>query len=83
MIFFQEQRIAMVEFYFATKSHFHVINVFQQNYPGETAPNASQITRSGQRFRYTRSVTDWKQSVGASTVKAKRQMWRPFYKEVQ
>ncbi|GFW85470.1 DUF4817 domain-containing protein [Trichonephila clavipes] len=69
MIFFQEQRIAIVVFYFATKPHCNVINVFQQKYPGETAPNASKITRLVQRLCDTGTVADRKQSVRASIVK--------------
>ncbi|GFR26768.1 hypothetical protein TNCT_536041 [Trichonephila clavata] len=45
MMFLQEQRIAIVEFNFATKSHCRAISAFQQKYSGETAPNASTITR--------------------------------------
>ncbi|GFX66742.1 ig-like and fibronectin type-III domain-containing protein 2 [Trichonephila clavipes] len=71
MIFSQVQRIAIVEFYFATKSHCLVINAFQQKYPGETAPNASTITLSVQRFRDTGLVADKKRSGRASIVKEK------------
>ncbi|GFR11111.1 hypothetical protein TNCT_209951 [Trichonephila clavata] len=68
---FQEQRIAIVEFYFATKSHFRVINAFKLIYSGETAPNASVITYLVHWFRDTGSVVDRKRSVRASIVKTK------------
>ncbi|GFW96723.1 DUF4817 domain-containing protein [Trichonephila clavipes] len=66
-----EQRISIVEFYFAIKSHCHVTNAFQQICPGETAPNASTITLLVQRFRDTGSVADRKRSGRASIVKTK------------
>ncbi|GFX45352.1 DUF4817 domain-containing protein [Trichonephila clavipes] len=72
MMFSQQQRIAIVEFYFAVKSHSRVINTFQQIYPGETAPNASTITLFVQRFRDTGSVAEMKPSGRASIVKTKR-----------
>ncbi|GFU95485.1 DUF4817 domain-containing protein [Trichonephila clavipes] len=71
MIFFQKQRIAIVVVYFASKSHCRVINIFQQKYPGGTAPNASKITYLVQLFRDTGSVADRKQLVIASIVKTK------------
>ncbi|GFV50945.1 DUF4817 domain-containing protein [Trichonephila clavipes] len=84
MVFFQEQRIAIVEFYFATKSHCRVINAFQQKYPGETAPNESTITRLVQRFSDTGSVADRERSDRASIVKMKVvDVLRPLYKEVK
>ncbi|GFW31577.1 DUF4817 domain-containing protein [Trichonephila clavipes] len=70
-MFFQEQRIAIGEFYFSTKSHCRVINEFQQKYPGETTPNASTITRLVQQFRDSGSVADRKRSGRASIVKTK------------
>ncbi|GFS74958.1 DUF4817 domain-containing protein [Trichonephila clavipes] len=71
MMFFQEQRIYIVEFYSAIKSHCRVINAFQQKYPGETAANASTITLLVQRCRDTGSVAGRKRSGRASIVKAK------------
>ncbi|GFT12869.1 DUF4817 domain-containing protein [Trichonephila clavipes] len=71
MMFSQEQGIAIVEFYFAIKSHCRVINAFQQKYLGEIAPNASTITILVQRFRDTGSVADRKRSGRASIVKTK------------
>ncbi|GFT58928.1 DUF4817 domain-containing protein [Trichonephila clavipes] len=70
-MFSQEQRIAIMEFYFAIKSQCRVINAFQQKYPGETAPNESTITLLVQRFRDTGSVSDRKRSGRASIVKTK------------
>ncbi|GFS73743.1 DUF4817 domain-containing protein [Trichonephila clavipes] len=70
-IFSQEQRIAIVEFYFATKSHSRVMNAFQQKYPGEAALNASTITLLVQRIRGTGSVADRKRSGRASLVETK------------
>ncbi|GFX17182.1 DUF4817 domain-containing protein [Trichonephila clavipes] len=70
-MFSQGQRITIVEFYFATKSHCRVINVFQQKYPGETVRNASRITYLVQRFRDTGSVADRKPLGTAYTVEAK------------
>ncbi|GFV28306.1 DUF4817 domain-containing protein [Trichonephila clavipes] len=69
-MFSQEQRIAIVEFYFAIKSHCHVINAFQQKHPGET-PNASTITLLEQQFRDTGSIVDRKRSGRASIGKTK------------
>ncbi|GFT84735.1 DUF4817 domain-containing protein [Trichonephila clavipes] len=71
MMISQEQRIAIVEFYFAIKSLCRVINAFQQKHQGETAPNASTITLLEQRFRDTGSVADRKRSGRASIVKTK------------
>ncbi|GFR33191.1 DUF4817 domain-containing protein [Trichonephila clavata] len=71
MIFSQKKRIAIVEFWFASKAHCRVTNAFQQKYPGETAPNASTITRLVQGFRDTESVADRKRSGRASIVKTK------------
>ncbi|GFW87138.1 DUF4817 domain-containing protein [Trichonephila clavipes] len=68
MMFSQEQRIAIVEFYFSTKSHCHVINAFQQKYPSETSPNTSTITQVVLRFRDTGSVAGRKRSGKASRV---------------
>ncbi|GFT34006.1 CCHC-type domain-containing protein [Trichonephila clavipes] len=70
-MFSQEQRMAIVEFYFAIKSNCHVINAFQPKYPGETAPNSSTITLLVQRFRDTGSVANKKRSGRASKVKTK------------
>ncbi|GFT51802.1 DUF4817 domain-containing protein [Trichonephila clavipes] len=70
-MFSQDQRIAIVEFYFEIKPHCRVINAFQQKYPGETAPNASSITLLVQLFHDTGSVADRKRSYRASTVKTK------------
>ncbi|GFT89855.1 DUF4817 domain-containing protein [Trichonephila clavipes] len=83
MMFFQEQRIAIVEFYFSTKSHGHVINAFQQKYPGETSPNASTITHVVQRFRDLGSVEYKKQSGRTSIVKKKVEDVETALKEVQ
>ncbi|GFV02173.1 uncharacterized protein TNCV_1573851 [Trichonephila clavipes] len=66
---------------FRCKISLPVINSFQQKYPGETAPNASMVTRLVQRFCGTGSVADRKHSGRSS--KRKRQMCRPLYKEVQ
>ncbi|GFV13372.1 DUF4817 domain-containing protein [Trichonephila clavipes] len=71
MIFSQEQIIAIVEFYFATKSHCRERNAFQQKYPGETALNASTIPRLVHQFRDTGSVADRKRYGRASIVKTK------------
>ncbi|GFX04943.1 DUF4817 domain-containing protein [Trichonephila clavipes] len=71
MIFSQEQRIAIVEFYFSTKPHCRVINAFQQKYPGKKSLNASTITHLGQRFHDTGSVADSKRSGIAFIVKTK------------
>ncbi|GFU41299.1 DUF4817 domain-containing protein [Trichonephila clavipes] len=71
MMFSQKQRIAIVEFYFAIKSHCRVINAFQKKYPGETAPKTSTITLLVQWFSDTRSVANRKQSGRASVVKTK------------
>ncbi|GFS94102.1 DUF4817 domain-containing protein [Trichonephila clavipes] len=71
MIFFQEQRIAIEEFYFTTKSHGLVINAFQQNYLGETAPNVSTITGLVEWFCDTGSVADRKRWCRVSIVKTK------------
>ncbi|GFU77388.1 DUF4817 domain-containing protein [Trichonephila clavipes] len=71
MMFFQEQRITNMEFYFAIKSDCRVINEFQQEYPGETAPHASTIILLVQRLRNTGLVEDWKRSDRASIVKTK------------
>ncbi|GFX77959.1 DUF4817 domain-containing protein [Trichonephila clavipes] len=68
MMFFQEQRIAINEFYFVIKSHCHVINAFQQKCFGETAPNVSTVTLLVQ-FRYTGSVADRNRSGRAAIVK--------------
>ncbi|GFX19354.1 DUF4817 domain-containing protein [Trichonephila clavipes] len=70
MMFSQEQ-IAIMESYFSTKPHCHVINAFQQKYSSETSPNASTITHLVQRFRDTGSVADKKRSDAASIVKTK------------
>ncbi|GFW63553.1 DUF4817 domain-containing protein [Trichonephila clavipes] len=70
LIFSQEQ-IAIVEFYFAIKSHCPVINAFQQKYPDEAAPNASVITFLVQRFRETGLVADRKRSGRAFIMKTK------------
>ncbi|GFS88085.1 DUF4817 domain-containing protein [Trichonephila clavipes] len=61
----------IVEFYFIIKSHFREINVFQQKYPGETAPNESTITLLVQQFHDTGSVVDRKRSSRASLLKTK------------
>ncbi|GFY30948.1 DUF4817 domain-containing protein [Trichonephila clavipes] len=66
MIFSQEQ-IAIVEFYFAIKSDFRVINAFEQKYPDETA----SITLLVQRLRETRSVADRKRSSKVFIMKTK------------
>ncbi|GFT88749.1 DUF4817 domain-containing protein [Trichonephila clavipes] len=66
-----QERIAIVEFYFAIKSHYRETNTFQQKYPGETAPNASMITLLKQRFRDTGSVADRKLSGRAFIMKTK------------
>ncbi|GFW52155.1 DUF4817 domain-containing protein [Trichonephila clavipes] len=71
MMFSQEQRTSIVEFYFSTKSHCRVINAFQQKYPGEIAPNASTIALLVQWFRHTGSVADRKRSGRASIMKTK------------
>ncbi|GFW97527.1 DUF4817 domain-containing protein [Trichonephila clavipes] len=71
MIFSREQRIAIVEFLFSTKSYCHVINAFQQKYPGEKSPNASTITHLGQQFHDTGSVANRNRSGRASIVKTK------------
>ncbi|PRD26760.1 UNVERIFIED_CONTAM: hypothetical protein NCL1_37234 [Trichonephila clavipes] len=71
IVFSQEQRIAIVESYFCTKSHCHAINAFQQKYPSETSPNAPTITHLVQQFRYTGSVANRKQTGRALIVKTK------------
>ncbi|GFY00328.1 DUF4817 domain-containing protein [Trichonephila clavipes] len=70
MMLSQEQ-IAIVEFYFAMKSHYRVINAFQQKYPGETAPYTSMIILLVQRLRDTGSVVDRKRSGRAFIMKKK------------
>ncbi|GFV24669.1 DUF4817 domain-containing protein [Trichonephila clavipes] len=55
----------------ATISHCRVINAFQQKYPGETALNASTITRLVQWFCGTRLVADRKGSGRASIAEMK------------
>ncbi|PRD28326.1 UNVERIFIED_CONTAM: hypothetical protein NCL1_32708 [Trichonephila clavipes] len=76
MIFSQEQ-ISIVEFYFTIKSHCHVINAFQQKYPGETAPNASMITLLVQRLRDTVSVVSRKRSGRVFLMKTKMAVEEP------
>ncbi|GFV59360.1 hypothetical protein TNCV_1706221 [Trichonephila clavipes] len=56
MNFFQEQRIAIASF--------PMINAFQQKYPGETAPNASTMTRLVQRLHDIESVADRQEAIG-------------------
>ncbi|GFY28244.1 DUF4817 domain-containing protein [Trichonephila clavipes] len=68
---FSREQIAIVEFYFAIKSHIRVINVFQQKYPGETTPNASMITLLVQQLRDTGLVADRKRSGTAFIMKMK------------
>ncbi|GFW48254.1 DUF4817 domain-containing protein [Trichonephila clavipes] len=71
-MFSHEQRIAIEEFYFATKSYCRVRNAFQQKkYQGEIVPNEPTVTLLVQRFRVTGSVADRKRSGTASIVKTK------------
>ncbi|GFX83880.1 DUF4817 domain-containing protein [Trichonephila clavipes] len=68
---FSQQEIAIVELYFAIKSHSRELNAFQQKYPGETAPTASIIILLVQRLRDTGSVADRKRSGRAFIMKTK------------
>ncbi|GFV89736.1 DUF4817 domain-containing protein [Trichonephila clavipes] len=70
-MFSQEQRIAIVEFYFASKYHYRVVNGSQQKYPGETAQNASLMRLLVQQFRDIGLIADRKRSGRAATVKTK------------
>ncbi|GFU05005.1 DUF4817 domain-containing protein [Trichonephila clavipes] len=70
MMFSQEQT-AIVEFYFAIKSHCRMINAFQQKDSGGTALNASIITLLEQQLRDTGSDTDRKRSSRAFIMKMK------------
>ncbi|GFX11007.1 DUF4817 domain-containing protein [Trichonephila clavipes] len=71
MYFFPIARNSHRGILFRYKIWLPVIHAFQQKYPAETAPNASSITRLGQRFYDTGSVADRKQSGIASIVKTK------------
>ncbi|GFT11558.1 DUF4817 domain-containing protein [Trichonephila clavipes] len=70
MIFSQEQT-AIVEFYFAIKSHRRAINAFHQKDSGGTALNASIIRLLVQRLRDAGSVADRKRSSRAFIMKTK------------
>jgi hypothetical protein len=46
MSFSQEQRVFIVEHYFAIRSYARVVDEFRRKYPGVAVPNNSTITKS-------------------------------------
>lgn len=62
MLFSQEQRVFIVEHYFASRSYARVVDEFRRNYPDSAVPNNSSITRLIERFRECGSVADRKRT---------------------
>ncbi|KAL4084269.1 hypothetical protein QTP88_028094 [Uroleucon formosanum] len=67
MSFSQDQRVFIVEHYFASRSYACVVDEFRVKYPNVAVPNNSTITRLIARFRETGSVSD-KKRTGRPTV---------------
>lgn len=67
MSFSQEQRVFIVEQYFASRSYACVIDEFRVKYPNVGVPNKSTITRLIAHFRETGSVSD-KKKTGRPTI---------------
>ena len=58
MSFSQEQRVFIVEHYFASRSYAHVVDEFRRKYPDAEARNNSTITRIIARFGECGSIAD-------------------------
>jgi hypothetical protein len=59
---FSQERIFVVEHYFASRSYARVADEFRREYPDSTVPNNSTITSTINRFRECRTVSDRKRS---------------------
>ncbi|KAJ8879687.1 hypothetical protein PR048_020295 [Dryococelus australis] len=62
MVFSQEQRVFIVEHYFATRSYARDADEFRLRYPDAAVPNNAKIRRLINRFRESGSVADKKRS---------------------
>jgi hypothetical protein len=62
MSFSQEQRVFILEHYFASRSYARVADEFRWRYPDSAVPNNSTITRLIDGFRECGSVADRKRS---------------------
>jgi transposase len=60
MSFYKEQRVFIVEHYFASRFYARVADEFRREYPDSAVPNNSTITGIINRFRQCGSVSDRK-----------------------
>ncbi|KAJ8877415.1 hypothetical protein PR048_021869 [Dryococelus australis] len=83
MVFSQEQRVFIVEHYFASSSYARVADKFCLRYLGMAVPNNVMITRLINSFRESGLVADKKRSgrpailTEAKLADVERTMWSP------
>jgi transposase len=56
MVFSQDQRVFILEYYFSTRSYAECQNAFRNSFPDSAVPNKSTIQRLVERFRETGST---------------------------